>query len=215
MNFVGSWHSPSGTGGNVGVEFVNTRNDDSKLEHIAVYKCDISGFQWAGVRVGGWSGKSGFRGVLITDTIVRGNGDVGIHLRGEFDRASNLYANEKVWVARCRVYSNSGIPDKDATSGNGILISDTIMGTVERTTAHHNGGLSDFSGAGPVGIFAFDAAKMVFHYNESHSNKTASNRDGAGFDFDSGVNRSFMENNYAHDNDGAGFLLGQFTGGRG
>jgi len=217
LNFTGSWHSPSGTGGNsgVGVEFVNTRNDDSKLEHIAVYKCDISGFQWAGVRVGGWSGKSGFRGVLITDTIVRGNGDVGIHLRGEFDQASNLCANEKVWVARCRVYSNSGIPDKDATSGNGILISDTIMGTVERTTAHHNGGLSDFAGAGPIGIFAFDSAKIVFHYNESHSNTTASNRDGAGFDFDSGVNRSFMENNYAHDNAGAGFLLGQFNGGRG
>ena len=216
LNFAGTWQSRTGTGGNVGVgvEFVNTRNDNSKLEHVVVHKSDINGFMWAGIRVGGWQAKSGFRGVLLTDNTVRGNGDVGIHIRGEFDRNSRLYANEKVWVARCRVYSNSGIPDKAATSGNGILVSDVRMATIERTVANNNGGLSDYSGAGPIGIFAFDATKVIFHYNESFANKTNSNRDGAGFDFDSGVTASFMQNNYSHDNDGAGFLLGQFTGGR-
>lgn len=216
LNFAGTWHSPSGTGGNVGVgvEFVNTRNDNSKLEHVVVHKSDINGFMWAGIRVGGWQAKSGFRGVLLTDNTVRGNGDVGIHIRGEYDKNSKLYANEKVWVARCRVYSNSGIPDKAATSGNGILVSDVRMATVERTVANNNGGLSDYTGGGPVGIFAFDAKQVIFHYNESFANQTASNRDGAGFDFDSGVTSSFMQNNYSHDNDGAGFLLGQFSGGR-
>ena len=216
LNFAGTWQSRTGTGGNVGVgvEFVNTRNDNSKLEHVVVHKSDINGFMWGGIRVGGWAAKSGFRGVLLTDNTVRGNGDVGIHIRGEFDRNSKLYANEKVWVARCRVYSNSGIPDRAATSGNGILISDARMATVERTVANNNGALSDYTGAGPIGIFAFDAKQVIFHYNESFANKTGSNRDGAGFDFDSGVTASFMQNNYSHDNDGAGFLLGQFTGGR-
>ncbi|MEA2734988.1 MAG: hypothetical protein QOE14_1439 [Humisphaera sp.] len=216
LNFVGSWNSRNGSGGNVGVgvEFVNTRSDNSKLEHIVVHKADISGFMWAGIRIGGAAAKSGFRGVLITDNIIRGNGDVGIHIRGEFDKNSPLYSNEKVFVARCKVYSNSGIPDRSSTSGNGILMSDVAYGTVERTVVHHNGALSDFTGAGPIGVFAFDATKITFHYNESYENKTGSTRDGAGFDFDSGVTSSVMQNNYAHDNDGAGYLLGQFTGGR-
>ena len=216
LNFAGTWQSRTGSGGNVGagVEFVNTLNDNSKLEHVVVHKSDINGFMWAGIRIGGASGKSGFKGVLLTDDTVRGNGDVGIHIRGEFDPNSRLYANEKVWVARCRVYSNSGIPDKSSTSGNGILLSDVKMGTVERNVANNNGALSDFTGAGPIGIFAFDSTKVIFHYNEAFANKTGSNHDGAGFDFDSGVTASFMQNNYSHDNDGAGFLLGQFTGGR-
>ena len=212
LNFAGTWHSPTGTGGNVGagIEFVNTRNDNSKLEHIVVHKADINGFMWAGIRIGGAAAKSGFRGVLLTDNTVRGNGDVGIHIRGEFDKNSNKYSNEKVWIARSRVYSNSGIPDRNATSGNGILVSDVRMATVERTVANNNGALSDFNNAGPIGIFAFDAKQVIFHYNESYSNKTGSSRDGAGFDFDSGVSASFMQNNYSHDNDGAGFLVGQF-----
>jgi len=88
------------------------------------------------------------------------------------------------------------------------------MGTIERTVANNNGALSDFTGAGPFGIFAFDSRQVIIHYNESFANKTGSNRDGAGFDLDSGVIASFMQNNYSHDNDGAGFLLGQFSTGR-
>src|SRR4029079_3604766 len=137
-----------------GIEFVNTRDDNSKLEFITVEKCDVSGVMWAGIRIGGAAAKSGFRTVMITDSVIRGNGDVGIHIRGEFDASSTLYSNEKVYVARCKVYSNSGIPDRGATSGNGILRSDVQFGTVERTIAHHNGALSDFTGAGPIGIFA-------------------------------------------------------------
>jgi len=216
LNFAGTWVSPTGTGGNVGVgvEFVNTLNDNSKLEHVVVHKSDINGFMWAGIRIGGASGKSGFKGVLLTDDVIRGNGDVGIHIRGEFSKSSRLYANEKVWVARCRVFSNSGIPDKSSTSGNGILISDARMATVERNVSNNNGALSDFTGAGPIGIFAFDSRQVIFHYNESFANKTGSNRDGGGFDFDSGVVASFLQNNYSHDNDGAGFLIGQFSTGR-
>ncbi|HYO10643.1 MAG TPA: right-handed parallel beta-helix repeat-containing protein [Tepidisphaeraceae bacterium] len=216
LNFVGSWNSVEGTGGNVGVgvEYANTRSDNSKLEFVTVEKCDISGFQWAGIRVGGWAAKSGYRLALFTDSIVRGNGDVGITSRGEFDRDSTLYANEKVFVARCKVYSNSGIPDKGQNTGSGILLSDTFMGTAERCVAHHNGALNTSEAGGPIGIWAFDSSKITLHYSESYSNKTGSSRDGAGFDFDSGVTQSVMQNNYSHDNDGAGYLLGQFTGGR-
>ena len=211
--FNGSWDATTGTGQNagVGVEFVNTRNDNSKLEFITIEKVEARGFQWAGIRVGGWTNKSGFRTVLITDSHAHHNGDVGIHIRGEFDKSSTLYANEKVYIARSYAYDNTGIPDKWAHSGNGILLTDVIFGTVERSVAHHNGKFSNYAHGGPVGIWAFDASKITLQYSESFSNKTGSNRDGAGFDLDGGVTSSVMQNNYSHDNDGPGYLLGQFT----
>jgi hypothetical protein len=217
LNVAGSWNSRTASGGNagVGIEFVNTRNDNSKLEFITVEKCDVNGFQWAGIRVGGWAGKSGFRTVLITDSIARGNGDVGIYIRGEFDVNSALYSHEKVYVARCKAYANSGIQNRGSNSGSGILMSDVLFGTVERCVAYLNGAMSNFTSGGPIGIWAFDASKITLQYSESYSNKAGSgSRDGAGFDLDSGVTQSVMQNNYSHDNDGAGYLAGQFANAR-
>jgi hypothetical protein len=215
--FTGSWNSTTGTGANagVGVEFVNTRTDNSKLLHINIKNVEARGFQWAGIRVGGWAAKSGFRNVFITDCVAEFNGDNGIIVRGEFDKASTLYANERVFLTRCVAQGNTGIPLRWGNSGNGILLQDVNGGYVERCVAHGNGALSDYNQAGPIGIFAYDATRITFKFNESHSNKTKSNRDGAGFDFDGGVTDSIMLNNYAHDNDGAGFLLGQFSRSRG
>jgi hypothetical protein len=214
--FKGTWNATDGTGNNagVGIELVNTRSDNSKLGFATIEKCIVQGFKWAGVRVGGWAAKSGFKTVLITDTTARYNGDVGILVRGEFDRASTAYANEKVYIARCFAYGNSGIPDKGGNSGSGIQLADTLYGTVERSVAHDNGRLNKWSEGGPVGIWAYDSSKITLQYNESYSNHTGSMKDGGGFDLDGGVTRSVIQNNYSHDNDGAGYLLCQFSGAR-
>jgi hypothetical protein len=216
LNFRGSWNALQASGENagVGIEFVNTRSDNSKLEFITVEKCDVRGFHWGGIRIGGWAGKSGFRLAYITDTIAAGNGDVGIMIRGEFDITSAGYSNEKVYIARCKTYVNAGIPDKWAHSGSGILVTDTIHSAIERCVSFGNGQLNNYDGGGPVGIWAFDASKIVIQYNESYNNHTGSSRDGAGFDFDGGVTNSIMQNNYSHDNDGPGYLLAQFVGHR-
>ena len=102
----------AGTGNNagVGIEFVNTQLGNTKLEFVTVEKCDARGFEWAGVRIGGWTGSSGFKTVMITDTIAAGNGDVGILIRGEHDLTSDAYANEKVYIARCKAYANMESP---------------------------------------------------------------------------------------------------------
>ena len=214
LKFNGSWNYLTGSGGNagVGIDFLNTRDDNSRLEFVNVEKVEVRGFQWAGVRVGGWAAKSGFRTVLITDSLARGNGDYGFHIRGEFDRNSDLYANEKVYIARSQAVDNSGVPGRAASSGSGFHMSDTFMGTVERCVAHHNGALGDYEGGGAFGIWAFDAAKITLQFSESYSNKTGSSRDGGGFDLDGGVTQSVVQNNYSHDNDGAGILAGQFNG---
>lgn len=216
LKFAGSWDASRGAGGNtgVGIEFVNTRSDNSKLEFLTIEKCEARGFRWAGARIGGWAAKSGFRTVLITDSKFIGNGDAGVMIRGMHDPASTLYANEKVYIARSVASNNTGIPGKAGNTGSGFQMTDTLYGTIERSIAHHNGALNHFAGGGPVGIWAFDATKITLQYNESYSNRSGSGKDGAGFDLDGGVTNSVMQNNYAHDNDGAGFLLCQFDGAR-
>jgi hypothetical protein len=214
--FSGSWDAGTGRGGNAGsgIEFANTLAGDTKLEFVTVEKCEAKGFRWAGVRVTGWNGKSGFRTVYVTDTKTHHNGDAGILVGGQFDRASTSYANEKVYVARCLAYDNNGIPDKGGNSGSGIQLCDTLNGTVERCVARDNGRLNNYAQGGPVGIWAYDASKITLQYNESHHNRTGSGMDGAGFDLDGGVMKSVVQNNYSHDNDGPGFLLCQFAGAR-
>ena len=91
-------------------------------------------------------------------------------------------------------------------------MTETMSGTVERCVTYDNGALSDYDGGGPVGIWAFDASKITLWYDESYGNMTNSNRDGAGFDLDGGVTFSVMQNDYSHDNAGAGFLLAQGAG---
>jgi hypothetical protein len=214
--FTGSWDAYKGSGANagVGIDFVNTLASNTKLSFIRVDNVETKKFRWAGIRVGGWNGKSGFRDVRITNSIAHENGDAGILIRGEFSRTSTAYANENVYIAGVKAYENNGIPNKGGNSGSGIQLTDTLGGTIERCVAHHNGDLNNYTEGGPVGIWAFDASKTTIWYNESYANKTGSGKDGAGFDLDGGVTNSTLEYNYSHDNDGPGFLLCQFTGAR-
>ena len=74
--------------------------------------------------------------------------------------------------------------------------------------------MNDYEGGGPIGIWAWDANRVVIQFNESHHNLTGSSKDGGGFDLDGGVTNSVLQYNYSHDNDGAGYLLAQFEGAR-
>ena len=85
---------------------------------------------------------------------------------------------------------------------------------IEHCRAYENGYLNDYEGGGPVGIWTWDANRVVIQFNESHHNRTGSSKDGGGFDLDGGVTNSVVQSNYSHDNDGAGYLLAQFQGAR-
>src|SRR5215212_5501630 len=73
--FSGTWNADAGTGANagVGVEFAATKSGNAKFSNISVEKVEAKGFRWDGIRIGGWSGKSGFKNVYITDTIAHHN----------------------------------------------------------------------------------------------------------------------------------------------
>jgi hypothetical protein len=209
INFIGAGRTINTSDG---ILFYNDLPKNRKLNYVRIEGVDVSGFGLWGIALGGGRGKSGFRDVRITKTTVHDNSD-GILFWGVFSTNSTMYANQNVYIGHTKVYNNHGIPGLPYNTGNGILVSDTNGGIIERCVAHHNGRFNTAVG-GPVGIWAWDSNKITIQFNESYSNRTASSADGGGFDLDGGLTNSIMQYNYSHDNDGAGFLLAQFDDAR-
>ena len=214
LNFVGAGASKN-TGS--GILFINTLPRDTQLPDIRIHCVDVSGFKHAGVNFtaqpidNSWSG---FRNVRITNTTSHDNGDAGISCIGAWHPERNGYAHADFYIGNCSAYRNTGIPGKGSHSGNGIVLAQVDGALIEHCRAYENGKLNDYEGGGPVGIWTWDANRVVIQFNESHHNRTGSSKDGGGFDLDGGVTNSVVQHNYSHDNDGAGYLLAQFEGAR-
>lgn len=103
----------------------------------------------------------------------------------------------------------SGVPGTGGHTGNGIVIGQANRVLMERNEVHHTGWLNDNCG-GPAGIWAWDSNLVNIQFNEAHHVSDGTGCDGDGFDFDGSTTNSIMQYNYAHDNDGAGFLVWQF-----
>ncbi len=214
LNFVGAGAAKNAGSG---ILFVNTLLGGVKLADIRIHCVDVSGFKDSGIclkaepKDGSWSG---FRDVRITYTTSHDNGDAGIICIGAWNPKREGYSHADFYVGRCSAYRNAGIPGKGSHSGNGIVLAQVEGALIERCRAYENGGLNDYDGGGPVGIWAWDADRVVLQFNESHHNRTGSSKDGGGFDLDGGVRNSIVQYNYSHDNDGPGYLLAQFSGAR-
>lgn len=214
LNFVGAG-ALKNTGS--GVLFSNTLPGGIKFANIRVHRVDVSGFKYSGICLtaqptdGSWSG---FRDVKITHTTSHDNGDAGISCIGAWNPEQEGYAHTDFYIGNCSVYRNVGIPGKGSHSGSGIVLGQVDGAIVEHCRAYENGQLNDYEDGGPVGIWAWDANRVVIQFNESHHNRTDSSKDGGGFDLDGGTTNSVVQYNYSHDNDGAGYLLAQFAGAR-
>ncbi len=214
LNFVGAGEASNTSSG---ISFVTDLPGGIKLAHLRVHQVSVCGFKQSGICImaqpidGSWSG---FEDVRITHANVHDNGDAGICCFGAWNPERRGYAHTKVYVAHCEVYRNTGIPGKGSHSGNGIVLSQVEDAMIEHCHAYENGGLNDYEGGGPVGIWAWDANRVVIQLNESHHNRTGSSKDGGGFDLDGGVRNSIVQYNYSHDNDGPGYQLAQFEGAR-
>ena len=212
LNFVGAGASKN-TGS--GISFINTLPKDTKLSDIRIHRVDVSGFKYSGISLVAqptdmsWSG---FRDVKITNTTSHDNGDAGISCIGAWNPEQKGYAHADFYIGNCSAYRNAGIPGQGSHSGNGIVLAQVDGAIIEYCRAYENGCLNDYESGGPVGIWAWDANRVVIQFNESHHNRTGSSKDGAGFDLDGGVTNSVVQYNYSHDNDGAGYLLAQFEG---
>ena len=214
LNFVGAGASKN-TGS--GILFINTLPAGVKLSDIRIHRVEVSGFKYSGVSLVAqptdmsWSG---FCNVKITNTTSHDNGDAGISCIGAWKPDQKGYAHADFYIGNCSTYRNAGIPGKGSHSGNGIVLAQVDGAIIEHCRAYENGNLNDYEGGGPVGIWVWDANRVVIQFNESHHNRTGSRKDGGGFDLDGGVTNSVVQYNYSHDNDGAGYLLAQFEGAR-
>ncbi len=214
LNFVGAGASKNSSSG---IVFINTLPGSVKFADIRIHRVDVSGFKYSGINFVAqptdmrWSG---FRNVKITNTTSHDNGDAGISCIGAWNPNQKGYAHADFYIGNCSAYRNAGIPGKGSHSGNGIVLAQVDGAIIEHCRAYENGNLNDYEGGGPVGIWAWDANRVVIQFNESHHNRTGSSKDGGGFDLDGGVTNSIVQYNYSHDNDGAGYLLAQFEDAR-
>lgn len=208
LNVVGSGRA---TNDGDGIAFANHLAGDVKLALVQIDRVEVAGFGRHGVLIDGNKGKSGYRDVRITNVAVHDNAVAGIMVAGEFSQRSRGYAHAQVYIGAARVYNTSGLPGPTRQhSGSGIVVSDVDGGMIERSVAFNNGWLCESIEGGPVGIWAWDANNVIIQLNESYGNRVAGPKDGGGFDLDGGVTNSVLQYNYAHDNDGAGYLLAQF-----
>lgn len=214
LNFVGAGAVENTSSG---ILFINTLLKAVKLADIRIHCVDVSGFKDSGICFkavpadGSWSG---FRDVRVTHVTSHDNGDTGISCIGVWNPGREGYSHADFYIGKCSAYRNVGIPGKGSHSGSGIVLAQVEGALIEHCRAYENGGLNDYDGGGPVGIWAWDADRVVIQFNESHHNRTGSSKDGGGFDLDGGVRNSIIQYNYSHDNDGPGYLLAQFAGAR-
>ena len=205
-----------------GVEVVNERGTTG-LDDIWIENLEVSGFHWAGIYVGGApdlpgvrqaaAGRYGFENVRISRSLAHHNLYYGIWVSGPWTQDHWGYANRDVAISDCIAHDNPGDPAyKENHSGNGILLDDTDGGSIEHSTAYHNGETNGSLQGGPVGIWTDESNRVTIQFCESYSNRTGGSADGGGFDLDGGVTNSRMQYNYSHDNDGAGYLVWNYGG---
>ena len=195
-----------------GIYLLNALDSDFKFTGFELRELEISDFGQRGILISGLSGNSGFRDVLIEDVTIYNCRDAGIFAEGDFSNTKTGYAHENIVVRRAEIYNITGY-DKDKHSGSGIVLSDTRNSLIENCVVHDSGDQNTQCG-GPVGIWFFESDNVTIQHCEVYNISSGTGCDGGGFDMDGGVTNGLMQYNYSHDNDGPGFLVGQFIDSR-
>jgi hypothetical protein len=201
----------SGTSTNFynGVTFYADTAGDTKFSNITIYNLKINNYGGTGILIGSWNNNTGYNNVLIDRCIVSDILTNGINIWGNDQHTRNDYPHHNVSIKHTEVFNVTGYADSTIHKGSGIIIGQVDGGIIENCVAYNNGFWNTHCG-GPGGIWAWECNNITIQYCESHHNSSGSGCDGIGFDFDGGVTNSIMQYNYSHDNDGAGYLLGQY-----
>jgi hypothetical protein len=180
-----------------------------KLGGITIKNTEIYNYGKTGLSIGSNNGNTGYKDLLIDNVHVHDVKENGISTWGYTSQSHVGYAHENISVKKSRVNNVPGYADPNQHKGSGIILGQVNKGLIENTAAHNNGAANTHCG-GPGGIWVWDANNVTVQYCESYSNSGGTGCDGLGFDLDGGVTNSILQYNYSHDNDGAGYLLGQY-----
>lgn len=194
-----------------------TTNTSGYLSNIQIKNVEVSGFGYCGIRFySNWDAnvKAGYKDVLIDGCKVHDCRENGIVSFGYDVQSTNFYHHKKFTLKNTEVYNITGYASS-THKGSGIVLSQIDSSLIERCVAYNTGTANSACG-GPGGIWVYAANAITIQYCESHHNSsgTSTGCDGLGFDLDGGVTNSIVQYCYSHDNDGAGYLLGNFSGAR-
>jgi hypothetical protein len=189
-----------------GILFYMDKDSTSLLPFINIDNVEVFGYRNAGISIGSWNKKGGFRDIRVTNSLLHDNGSAGIGFYAE-----SLYVHKNIYIGHSKTYNNSGIAEQTTgNSGSGIILGHVNGAVIEYCTAYNNGWLHSNTYGGPVGMWAYGSNNVTMQFNESHHNKTGNTKDGGGFDLDA-CNNSVIQYNYSHDNYGAGYLLARYS----
>lgn len=194
-----------------------TTNTSGYLSNIHINNCEVSGFGYCGIRFySNWdiNVKAGYKDVMIDRCKIHDCRENGIVTFGYDVQTTNFYHHKKFTIKNTEVYNITGYA-ASSHKGSGIVLSQIDSSLIERCVAYNTGTANSACG-GPGGIWVWAANAITIEYCESHHNSsgTSTGCDGLGFDLDGGVTNSIIQYCYSHDNDGAGYLLGNFDGAR-
>ncbi len=197
LNFVGAGADVSDFSG----IYIHAGSANKVLSGVHIRNVDVSGYGHEGFTLIASGAASTVSDVKIERSSFHDNGWGGVNVTGSLANSNRNYIVDHV-----RAYDNRGQMTQEGgfVTGNGIYLADVADAVVQRCVVHDNGA----GGVAPVGIWASGSTRVLFQYNESYDNRTASSTDGGGFDFDWDMTDSVMQYNYSHGNDGPGYMLG-------
>ena len=179
---------------------VAAMTDNGQHAGLTFRHVTVSGFR-DGFYVFGWGGAAyGLNTVSLDNCHAHHNLNCGGQTWAE-----GVGGISNVVVRGCRFNDNYGNPAATGNTGSGFIFGRTRDGLIEHCIAHDNGGWG-VATEGPVGLWAYDSAKITIQFCEAYRNQ-AKNMDGGGFDLDQNVTDSVIKYCYAYSNYGAGFLL--------
>jgi hypothetical protein len=168
---------------------------------------DVSGYGLHGIFVSSLWANAGFRDVRFSHIQSHHNVLSGLTVDSRYPSRPH----KNVRVAFVQTSFNPGDPQAKSHSGSGIVLGGVDGGRIEHSEAFENGALSmPTASGGPVGIWTWNARRVVMQYNKSHHNHCGCPVDGGGFDIDGGVTDSVLRYNFSAFNDGYGYQFAQF-----
>jgi hypothetical protein len=198
-----------------GVRVFADSSGNIKLSNISVSNIEIKNFGADGVKIGSWNNLTGYQNLVLDNLSVHDIKTNGIQIYGDTSQVFPGWPHRNVSISNCEVYNVPGFSDPSALVGNGIVVSGVDSGVIQNCVAHDNGQNNTHCG-GPGGIWCLICNNFTIQFCESYRNHkgTGSGCDGLGFDLDGAVTNSVMQYNYSHENDGAGYLMGQYKNAR-
>lgn len=199
----------------VGILIFSDLAGDLKFGNISLSNLEVKNFGGEGVKVYTTQNLTGYQDLTMSNLSVHDVVKNGIIIFGFISQSLIGYQYQNISVSNCEVYNVPGSVGNVVLEGSGIVLEGVDGGVIQNCVAHDNGQNNSLCG-GPVGIWTLESNNITIQHCESYRNHrgTVTGCDGAGLDMDGGVTNSLMQYNYTHDNDGAGYLMGQYTNAR-